>query len=133
VCVCFFLWLPIVLYICSVFVCFVIVKLSRSGSAFLVVDCFGNVYSFPRVLVSRLVSGGVVSKGFLLGVRLPGRVSSDRFVVSPVFDPVSGVKRDFGPPDVCSGVVESLGVDGFSVKGRDRVVKSKVYSREVDV
>ena len=65
-----------------------IIKVSRSGRQFQVVDDFGRVYGISVLSVRNLLDGKVV-KGFSLLNRLPFDVSPDRFQVSPIWDPCS--------------------------------------------
>lgn len=63
-----------------------IVKLSKSGKQLQVVDDFGNVYGIAKVAVLNLLNGSV-KQNFSIMTRLPFKVSTSRFGVSPLWDP----------------------------------------------
>lgn len=104
-----------------------IIRLSKSGKGFQVVDGDGNVFITSVEYLKRLLDGRY-SGPFVLLTRLPNPVAVDRFPASPVWNPVSGTSDS----DVQVGQELSAPLttnDAFSVN----VLKKKVDVPIVDV
>jgi len=70
-----------------------IIKLSKSGRQIQFVDDFGNVYGTSGVAVHNLLDGKV-KQGYTMLMRLPFKVSTSRFGVSPLWNPDGNTSLD---------------------------------------
>lgn len=119
-----------------------VVKLTRSGKALLFIDDVGNSFITSVSFVRGLLDG-LSSSNLLLLKRLPDRVSSSRFMKSPVLEFLGdGSVVEHSPGDVvdssksCStddGDVVSSSNDSLSVRGRDDRKYSFAYNSSFDV
>jgi hypothetical protein len=66
-----------------------IIRISKSGKGFQVIDDEGHVFITSVEYIRRLLDGRF-SGPFLLLTRLPNDVSTDRFGTSPVWNPDNG-------------------------------------------
>ncbi|RLG44377.1 MAG: hypothetical protein DRN81_04680, partial [Thermoproteota archaeon] len=96
-----------------------IIKLTKSGKGFLVVDDFGNAFITSKSFVESLSGNRIV-----LLKRFPNKIQSSRFKPSPLYDPEGLASKR----DVDSG---SQDLDGLGREFRKDISNRKVYEDEV--
>lgn len=97
-----------------------IVKKTKSGKAVLFIDEYGNSF-ITSVAYLRSLLNGTSKVPFILLNRLPDKVSSDRFKLSPVFDPATGetVEVDSLPSEDRQGL-EGDALSRRVIKGKEK-------------
>jgi hypothetical protein len=103
-----------------------IIKISKSGKAFQVVDDNGIVYQ-TSVYIAKMLLEGTVNGGWVLLSMLPEKVSADRFPKSPLYMP-EGMSAD----DV-SAEVTRASQDAYSEKrAKDNTSKDAYKDKQIE-
>lgn len=103
-----------------------VIKLSKSGKQFQVIDDQGNIYGTSVVAVQNILQGKVKS-GHTVCMRMPFKVAPERFGVSPLWDPEGLLQKSTLP----EGSI-TLNNDSFSAASlkKEEVIK-KFEDKEV--